>query len=374
MLKLTLFQKLFISILSVTVACGITTATLTYQRAKRDMFQRDNEVFLKTTIDLSREINNLLTYGRSVSQMLAAHSRVKDYMSLRSGDTVQILKVLEDHNINKMFSAFYLVDMEGFTLLSTDASFVGHNFGFRNYFNTAVKGGAGVDAGVGTISRRMGYYFSYPIYSNDNSKIIGVAVAKMEPQTIHANLEVSDFGFDSNKMITNDNGVILFSEKPERVFWSLAPLTDEQMKIEQETRFINRKIEALTYEQVQAEVINYNNPTVIEFYDKGDKNEEIVATSKVGDFPFFIVIEAERDMVLKHITDQITPIVLFVFIAIVFEMILIGILLYIFLKPIEKIRSHTQRLAKKERAVSLELKTGDELEDIVDSINKIANR
>jgi len=93
--------------------------------------------------------------------MLAAHSRVKDYMSLRSGDTVQILKVLEDHNINKMFSAFYLVDMEGFTLLSTDASFVGHNFGFRNYFNTAVKGGAGVDAGVGTISRRMGYYFSY---------------------------------------------------------------------------------------------------------------------------------------------------------------------------------------------------------------------
>ena len=374
MLKLTLFQKLFISILSVTVACGITTATLTYQRAKRDMFQRDKEVFLKTTIDLSREINNLLTYGRSVSQMLAAHSRVKDYMSLRSGDTVQILKVLEDHNTNKMFSAFYLVDMEGFTLLSTDASFVGHNFGFRNYFNTAVKGGAGVDAGVGTISRRMGYYFSYPIYSNDNSKIIGVAVAKMEPQTIHANLEVSDFGFDSNKMITNDNGVILFSEKSERVFWSLAPLTDEQMKIEQETRFINRKIEALTYEQVQAEVINYNNPTVIEFYDKGDKNEEIVATSKVGDFPFFIVIEAERDMVLKHITDQITPIVLFVFIAIVFEMILIGILLYIFLKPIEKIRSHTQRLAKKERAVSLELKTGDELEDIVDSINKIANR
>ena len=113
---------------------------------------------------------------------------------------------------------------------------------------------------------------------------------------------------------------------------------------------------------------------MIEFYDKGDKNEEIVATSKVGDFPFFIVIEAERDMVLKHITDQITPIVLFVFIAIVFEMILIGILLYIFLKPIEKIRSHTQRLAKKERAVSLELKTGDELEDIVDSINKIANR
>jgi len=342
LLKFNLYQKILLSVGIVIVAFDVFFTALIYQTAKNDMQLRDKEAFLKFTFDLVRITERSFSHGRTVSQTLASHTEVRKFMSQSKGtkirNSTQVQALMENHNLGKLFSAIYLVDTSGYVVASTDQSFLDHNSGLSNYFKSAINGDFGVDAGMCVVKKKIGYYFSYPIYSLDGATITGVAVVKMDPAVIHDDLRSTDFGLDSSIMFTNDNGVILFSEKPERILWSLTKLTQEQIEEERTARFINRKIEPLTYEFVWKEIDNFVRPTMVEAYDEKDKMDEVVSVAKVGEYPFYLVVEASKSSLLKHISDQMPPILIYVSLNIILSLVLIGILLHFFLKPKKVIR------------------------------------
>ncbi len=374
--RIQLYYKILLSVFVVVTVITYLSAYLSYQKGKADMEVADRQVFLRITVATAKEANKVFMIGRTLTQSIATHSDVRSFMAGNKGVSAEnrILDYFRNFSIGNTFPALYLVDKDGLCILSTDESFVGHNFGFRNYFTHAIKGGAGVDAGVGVVSRRMGYYFSYPIYSLDGSTIIGVVVAKMEPKIVHEVLDNGDFGYKTNVMLTNDNGVILHSTKAERVFWSLAPLTEEQMAFEQSTRFIDRVIEPLTYPKAAHEVASYVSPVIFDFFDERDNEDETVSVAKVGDTPFYIITETESNLLSGHIFNQATQIIIFVGGGIVLAMILISILLYVYLLPLSIIRKSLLRMAVRERVNIPKIRTGDELEEINDSLQKIVNR
>ena len=123
----------------------------------------------------------------------------------------------------------YLMDVSGLTLAAsnwrTERPFVGHNFSFRPYFQQAIQGGLGRYFALGLTSEQRGYYYAYPIMHA--AAIIGVIVLKMDLSDIEAHWS----GKEEQYLVTDPDGIIFITTRPEWLFRSVVKLTDEQLRV-----------------------------------------------------------------------------------------------------------------------------------------------
>ncbi|MER9327328.1 sensor histidine kinase [Mesorhizobium sp. M0488] len=120
-------------------------------------------------------------------------------------------------------SAIYVIDTSGIAISASNAgepaSFVGIDYNFRHYFNEAMATGAASQYGLGTISGRPGLYLASRV--DDAGKPLGVAVLKVELDSVEANWRSSGFLV----FVTDEHGVVLATSQPEWRFHALAPLS-----------------------------------------------------------------------------------------------------------------------------------------------------
>jgi two-component system C4-dicarboxylate transport sensor histidine kinase DctB len=122
----------------------------------------------------------------------------------------------------------YLMDPSGKTLAASNwdkkDSFVGRNFSFRPYFIEAMAGRLGRFFGLGTTSGKRGYFFAAAV--RDGEKIIGVLVIKVDLDHTE-----SLWGKTPEQLLVTDhNGVVILTSRPEWRFRATRPLTDEERK------------------------------------------------------------------------------------------------------------------------------------------------
>lgn len=121
----------------------------------------------------------------------------------------------------------YLMDARGVTLAASnwqeELTFVGRDFGFRPYFIDAMSGRPGRYYALGTTSGRRGYYFSHPV--GDPDEPLGVVVVKVDIDTLESNWRSRD----SELIVTDPDGVIFVSTRPEWLYRTLFPLTAEAL-------------------------------------------------------------------------------------------------------------------------------------------------
>lgn len=125
----------------------------------------------------------------------------------------------------------YLMDKDGVTICSSNRnqhdSFVGHDFSFRPYFKTAVKGRPATYLALGTTSMKRGVYYSHPVYHRTNQEILGVAVIKSSIEFIETTL----FSASEHILLFVDpDGVIFISNQPELRFKLLWKLDEKKME------------------------------------------------------------------------------------------------------------------------------------------------
>ena len=128
----------------------------------------------------------------------------------------------------------YLMDATGETLAASnwrdERTFVGRNFDFRPYFIEAMEGRPGRYYALGTTSGRRGYYFSYPVGGNRNPA--GVIVVKVAIDTLEYNWR----GQASELVVSDPDGVIFISTRPQWLFHTLHPLGAEVITRIRESR------------------------------------------------------------------------------------------------------------------------------------------
>ena len=122
----------------------------------------------------------------------------------------------------------YLMDTRGKTLAASNwdkhDSFVGRNFSFRPYFSEAMAGRLGRFFGLGTTSAKRGYFFAAAV--RDGEKVIGVLVVKVDLDHTE-----SLWGKTPEQLLLTDhNGVVILTSRPEWRFRSTRPLSDEESK------------------------------------------------------------------------------------------------------------------------------------------------
>ncbi|MEI6280616.1 MAG: cache domain-containing protein [bacterium] len=270
------------------------------------------------------------------------------------------------------YLAIYLLDKNGITLVSTDATFVGQDYSFRDYFKKAIKKEPYVDVYMGKTSQKFGYYFSYPVL-DDKNEMIGAMITKIDSTEINESIDRNELSKANNLMLAEQNGVVIYSNEPNRFLKSLGVLSSlEVANITETDKFLGKEIVPIQYEVAQNIIRNYKTPETKKFFDLIDDEDEIISVTKVGDFPFFLITEIGLESVssLVFLTTIIfTSIVLL-------GLILMSLLFYrlfiLIIRPLEDLRILVGRISSGDFSQKAKIDSGDEFGSLAVAFNKMS--
>lgn len=138
----------------------------------------------------------------------------------------------------------YLLDGKGITVASSNWDqpdrFIGKSFAYRPYFQDAIQGAPGQYIALGTTSHRLGYYLSYPVIVA--GRIEGVVVAKLGMEM----LEQDWGGIPEIVLISDENGVVVMTNRPEWRYRTIRPLSQEDKNaIQKAQRYLSQPLDLL---------------------------------------------------------------------------------------------------------------------------------
>jgi two-component system, NtrC family, C4-dicarboxylate transport sensor histidine kinase DctB len=179
-------------------------------------------------------------------ELLSTNARLVELLK-KPGDRERIdalNRYLETINTIADASDTYLMDRDGLTIAASNWQsahpFIGRNFSYRPYFQQAMQGHLGRYYALGTTSGKRGYYFAYPV--RYQSEILGAVVIKVDM----TNLEQQWRGHREEVVVTDPEGVIFITTRPEWRYRSLYPLSAASLqRINESRRYSDARVEPL---------------------------------------------------------------------------------------------------------------------------------
>lgn len=370
--KLRLKSKVSLAIVLTIIVLGLMATITTYYISRQVLVDTQKANLLNTTVIQSHETAQVFTQSQNLVKSVATQHNIVGLLSNTDSemDIEHVIThgLLEDYNIGGAYSSIYLINAQGLTILSTDKSFEGKNYGFRDYFKKALSGQPYVDVSIGVTSQQLGYYFSHPIISTTN-EVIGVAVVKLIPSFV-ADTLIGEAGVGVETMLVDEYGVVVHSSEEEKIYHSLGIISEVATEeISEKKRYANLDIQALSYSDLQDIVLDYKEPTIITLFDKHDNKEEVLSISKIGNLPFYVVTEVETSQAVQFATKTALSLAVFVLIAATVAALVISVLISRFLKPLTKLQQATENISKGDFNQKVVITSGDELEDFATTLN-----
>jgi C4-dicarboxylate-specific signal transduction histidine kinase len=371
MLNISLKNKLVLSVVFVIFIFG-SLATIFVFFYARDIFVNNLKENLKiSAIEHTHEITLIFENSTKLVETISDQDLIIDYIKdeEKIHQDNNVLQLLEAYNIGDLYSAIYIMDNLGETFVSTDSSFVGKNYSFRDYFKSAIMGNGWVDVSLGVTSKKLGYYFSNPIFDEDGL-VLGVVVIKMKPDFLGEYLVDYAGGDDSHIMFIDQDGIIVFADKEERIYKSLGKINDTKLKsIKDKKRYPNIEIESIQYDEIQKNIGLLGDLRTFEFFDKEDDELEILVITKVKNTPFSIIIEQELSGYIQQAFRIAGFLSLFVLVAAIVASVVISYLITRALRPILTLKEFSEKVSLGNLETRLDINTGDEIENLANSFN-----
>ena len=159
--------------------------------------------------------------------VLSRNPAVRGLLS-NTADQTRVNRYLEDLNREAGSQALYVMDAAGTTLASSNwrdpLSYVGQNYGFRPYFLDALKGRQGTFFAIGVTTGEPGYFMSHPVRAD--GRVVGVTVVKVDL----APLQDGWYQGGETVLVSDANGVLFLSSRPDWRYRTLDPLTEAQRR------------------------------------------------------------------------------------------------------------------------------------------------
>ena len=350
-------------VLFITGAITISAVMLiTYQQMSNQKF---NDL-KKLSLEKSDKISTILKNSSDLSEYINTFPEVVKWTeNPDKKNTEDALKFLNNFNIKKQYSAIYLLNKDGVAVVSTEPTFTGNNYSFRPYFKKAINGQANMDVAIGVTSHLQGYYFSQPVKTSDQ-KIIGVLVLKLSPESLYKDFDLETRDINSHLMLSDQFGVILYSDVKERIFSSLGPLSAETLNnLKANKKFLDIEIKPLQYSGAQ-EILAWpkKDASVYKFFDKNDNASEIIAVSPVKGYPLFMVNEDDSVGISTDATRLTAITSLLILLSILIVIFSLSLLISKKLEPLKELREMTKKIGNGDLKIKNTIKSGDELEDL----------
>jgi len=207
--------------------------------------------------------------------LIADHDDIKELVAHPEDKGLRDSANLYLKEINHLLksSDIYVITPDGETIAASNFdlpdSFVGENFSYRPYFQEAIAGKQSRFYALGTTSLKRGYYFGSPIRVGD--EIRGVIVFKVDIDMI----ESSWTGGEYRIFVSDPEGIIFMSGKPEWLYNSILPLTaDRLQRTEASRRYANAVLAALPLSRSRVE-----DHDLIGLVEEGVQKEYLVLSS-----------------------------------------------------------------------------------------------
>ena len=165
-------------------------------------------------------VSDELVKNEQAVKSLASHSELADAFTNGDNDSIDAANaVLDNYKADFEVTVCYLMNETGVVIASTnrdtDGSFVGNNYGFRPYYQTAMSGSPGAYFALGITSGTRGYYSSFPVKAGDES-VLGVVIIKKELDFLE-----QDFAEEGKTFLVSQDGIIFLANDPAMVMMSL---------------------------------------------------------------------------------------------------------------------------------------------------------
>lgn len=230
-------RKLIISILFFFILLALVlnaVAILSYRSGLAELKEQGNNR-LELYINY---LQGVLEKYESLPELLAIDNNlVRALLNPLEPTRIETLnKYLETINTVSDTLDTYLMNTDGLTIAASNWQekhpFVGRNFSYRPYFKEAMAGKLGRYFAIGTTSSRRGYYFAYPVRKDD--QILGAVAIKINIDSV----EQKWSHHDENFVVSDPEGVVFITTKPEWRYKTLKPLgKDVLQKIEESRRY-----------------------------------------------------------------------------------------------------------------------------------------
>lgn len=164
----------------------------------------------------------------------------------------QINRKLEALAASAGAAVVYLIGRDGVAVAASNwrepTSFVGSNYGFRDYFRLAIRDGQAEHFAMGTVSKRPGLYISRRI--DGPAGPIGVIVAKVEFDGV----ETDWASAGKPTYVTDRRGIVLITSLPSWRFMTTKQIPAERLaSIRESLQFGDAPLLPLPFSQIEVE-------------------------------------------------------------------------------------------------------------------------
>ena len=199
-------------------------------------------------LDLEAVLDRFDTLPYSV-----AHLPLASQLLASPGDRAlqqELNGTLQELTLQAKVAAIYVIDRHGTTIASSNwdspQSYIGQNYGFRPYFQDAIRGQPGSFYAIGNTTNIPGYFISQAVYplgaKRGTVAPIGVVAVKI---TLNA-FEQTWRSNDDPIALADRHGVVFLSNRGEWNYHSLRPLApDVQQDIGQTMQYMGKRIDPI---------------------------------------------------------------------------------------------------------------------------------
>ncbi len=374
MIRHSLRDKLLLYVISVLILVGLVLIAVVFFFSRDAIINQKKEDLKDLDAAYAEGFRYQFDTAQSETRDLALRRDIIAY-GVNPEKVLQdpsILGILQEENVSNMFSTLSILDARGVMVVSTDPSFLGTDFSFRDYFQKAQQGMTSIEFAIGAVSKQPGFYAATPIRS-DSGTVSGVVVVKINSEAVSTALTEAAVNTGGHMMLVDREGIILYSDQPERIFQTITPLSDEtKAHLVEEKGLVNQSFQTIPYESVFQGISTYTGPITVDFFDSLDKENEMVGIVNVQGTSFYLLNEFGLDELLAPINRVVVVIAA---IVVLFILLLGGGLILLIRKTLQPLNDF-QRIAKRmsqgdfsERAI---IHSSDEIEELGIEFNAMA--
>ncbi len=189
-----------------------------------------------------------------------------------------------------------IMDASGQALVSSDPKVTGKNFGFREYFQAAMKGKPFVTGMlVGAVTGNAGMFHALPVF-DDHQNVIGVLAMRIRAEAFDTVLnDTSEDGGITPFMIDGD-GVLIYHPDRRLLYSSLAPLpAPTQARIRADQRFQRDRLADLGMPDLARALAGANQQGHISYRSTVSGQEEIAGYAPVSGHDWVVAVAESRE-------------------------------------------------------------------------------
>ncbi|MBF0458114.1 MAG: PAS domain S-box protein [Nitrospirae bacterium] len=226
--KFCLNKRVLYIVLTYLTICMVTvwiSFTVTKKNETQNLRKETIERLALFDRYITAKIGSYDVYAR----ILAGNPLIAGLCNHPEPDKVEAMnKYLSDFNSSVGAYVTYIMNKDGLTIASSNykspGSFIGSNFGFREYFRKAINGQPNGYIAIGTVSKLPGYFAAYPIRNGE--AITGVFVIKYNLDIFQA----KHFEINGILLMADKNNVVFATNDDRYLFHTLGKLPEETMR------------------------------------------------------------------------------------------------------------------------------------------------